>query len=88
MPITDMFWDLAGLTHPSEPWATDRSTRKGIQSFLVKRGAEEGLRRLAREIRQLMMWSFEYQSWINAIQTTGDGVEGEVLQEPLNLTPG
>lgn len=77
MTITDMFWDLGGLTHPEEPWATDRATRKGIRSFLVKRGAEEELRRVAREVRQLMKWSSVYQNRIDMIRTTWEGVEGE-----------
>ncbi|KAH9812739.1 hypothetical protein DFH28DRAFT_1129505 [Melampsora americana] len=75
MSITDHFWDIGGLTHPNEPWASDKPTREAIRHFLIKRGAEEEVRRIAREVRQLVNWSIVYQDRINQIKRTWEGVE-------------
>ncbi|KAH9809220.1 hypothetical protein DFH28DRAFT_906155, partial [Melampsora americana] len=75
MPMTNPFWDIGGLTHPEEPWATDQATCEGIQNFWVKRGAKEELQQMAYNVRQLMKCSLGYQSCIERIKTDWE-VEG------------
>lgn len=67
MAVTDPFWDLGGLSHPDEPWATNKYTREGIQAYLLRRAAKEELKRIARECRQMVLWALEYQLKIDEI---------------------
>lgn len=54
LQLEDNFWDIGELTHPAEPWATDPDTKVGIQAFLTARTCEEELKRIAREVRQMI----------------------------------
>lgn len=57
LPITDPFWDFGALTHPEEPWAVDKNTQDGIQAYLEVTHGEDELRRISRELRQLVKWA-------------------------------
>lgn len=65
LPITDMFWDGSALSHPEEPWAINNDVKTGIQAFLTKRSALEEIRRIGREVRQLILWALDYQAHVN-----------------------
>lgn len=69
MSITDLFWDGSGLSHPNEAWATNDDVKTGIQAFLTKRSAVEELRRIGREVRQLILWALDHQARVNDCQT-------------------
>lgn len=66
MDLLDPFWDEAALHHPDEPWAACEETKRGILAFRSQRTAEEDLRRLGREVRQLMLWGLDYQLRVDA----------------------
>ncbi|KAH9822477.1 hypothetical protein DFH28DRAFT_881650 [Melampsora americana] len=66
MDILDPFWDEVALNHPDEPWSSCQSTKEGIMAFRSQRSCEEELRRLGREVRQLMLWGLDHQSRIDA----------------------
>lgn len=68
LPITDAFWDVHALDHPNEPWANHKRTKLGIQAYLAERSCKEELRRMAREIRQMMLWAFDHQARVNGIK--------------------
>lgn len=68
MDITDVFWNGGSLTHPEELWATDPATQEGIQAFLTQRAAEDELRRIAREARQLLLWACDYQARVEGVK--------------------
>lgn len=68
MPVTHGFWDIGGLSHPEEEWASNEYTQQGIKAYLMKRAAGEELRRIARETRHLIRWALEYQEKIDSIQ--------------------
>lgn len=68
LPITDHFWDVAALNHPDEPWANHKRTKLGIQAYLTKRSCKEELRRMAREVRQMILWAFDYQARVDTIK--------------------
>jgi hypothetical protein len=52
--IDDPFWNVGPLNHTNEPWAMDPTVKQGIQAFLSKRSCTEELRRIGREIRQML----------------------------------
>lgn len=68
LPITDQFWDVAALGHLDEPWANHKRTKIGIQAYLKERSCQEELRRIGREVRQMMLWAFDYQARIDTIR--------------------
>lgn len=61
MDLEDPFWNEGALSHPDEPWAICQSTKEGIVAFRSKQSCEEEMRRLGREIRQMMLWGIDYQ---------------------------
>lgn len=67
LQLDDSFWDIGELTHPSEPWATDPDTKVGIQAFLVARNCEEELKRIAREVRQMIQSSLNMASKMDSV---------------------
>lgn len=73
MGISDTFWEAAGLTHPDEDWAADPLTREGITAFRMERSCGEEMRRLAREVRQLIRWAVNYQQRIDSLQNESSG---------------
>lgn len=54
MDFEDDFWNNGLLTHPNERWAVDPPTQDGIQAWLTVQRCDEELRRIAREVRQLI----------------------------------
>ncbi|EGG05679.1 uncharacterized protein MELLADRAFT_64005 [Melampsora larici-populina 98AG31] len=68
MAVTDGFWDLGGLSHPDEEWASNDHTREGIQLYLLLRAAKEEIKRIARETCQLIWWALEYQVKIDDVR--------------------
>lgn len=67
--LDDPFWDIGGLTHPAEPWATDPDTKLGIQAFLTSRTCEEELKRIAREVRQMIRSAQDMATKIDLVET-------------------
>ncbi|KAA1065754.1 hypothetical protein PGT21_009265 [Puccinia graminis f. sp. tritici] len=57
--IDNFFWSTSQLDHPSEPWAVDVNTQKGIQAYLTVTHCQDELRRIAREARQTVTWAIE-----------------------------
>ncbi|KAH9820639.1 hypothetical protein DFH28DRAFT_824007, partial [Melampsora americana] len=55
--IEHEFWNVGHLTHPNEKWAVDPDTQKGIEAFLNVRGCKEELRRIAKEVRQMVLFA-------------------------------
>lgn len=66
MDLLDPFWNEGALNHPTEPWATCKSTKDGIVLFRSMRSSEEELRCLGREVRQLMLWGLDYQARVDS----------------------
>ena len=56
LTLGDMFWNFGHLTHPNEPWAVDIDTQRGIQAYLSLCRCKEELRRISREVKQLLKW--------------------------------
>lgn len=56
MEMDNEFWNIAGLTHPDEPWAVHQPTREGIQAYLAMTHAQDELARIGRETRQCIKW--------------------------------
>lgn len=77
MPISDPFWESAGLSHPDEDWAADPKTREGIEAFRTLRSCQEEMRRIAREIRHLLQWAVEYSSQLDELRRAR--TEGKIL---------
>lgn len=57
LPLEDVFWNVGNLTHPDEAWAVDINTQKGIQAHLTITHLQDELSRIARELRQLVLWA-------------------------------
>lgn len=57
--IEDQFWSTGSLSHPAEAWAVDQGTRNGIQVYLQQRSCTEELRRIGREVRQMMLYALK-----------------------------
>lgn len=72
MSISDPFWEMAGLSHPDEDWAVDVNTRAGIDAFRTERSCLEELRRIARELRQLLQWAVDYATRIKELGQAAD----------------
>lgn len=70
MDILDPFWDEVALNHPDEPWSSCQHTKDGILAFRSQRSCQEELRRLGREVRQLMLWAIDYQARVEASEPT------------------
>lgn len=80
MDLLDSFWDETALDHPEEPWASCQQTREGIVAFRSQRSCEEELRRLGREVRQLMFWGLEYQARIQASRPNEANGEARLVE--------
>lgn len=68
MDIGDPFFDCGSLSHPKEPWAIDPVTQDGIEAYLDLQRCEEELRRIAKEVRQMMNWGLEFQAKIDKLR--------------------
>lgn len=69
LKLDDNFWDIGELTHPDKPWAVDPDTKVGIQVFLTVRNCEEELRRIAREVRQMIRSALHMEAKISCVNT-------------------
>ncbi|KAH9820110.1 hypothetical protein DFH28DRAFT_1121919 [Melampsora americana] len=67
MQISDPFWNIGHLTHPDKAWAVDEVTQKGIEAFRTLRSSQEELRRLAREVRNVVLHAFEMEVKLNEL---------------------
>ncbi|EGG06927.1 uncharacterized protein MELLADRAFT_106366 [Melampsora larici-populina 98AG31] len=65
MDLLHPFWDEVALNHLDEPWASCQRTKDGIVALRNQLASEEELRRLAREVRQLMGWAIDYQNRVD-----------------------
>ncbi|EGF97887.1 uncharacterized protein MELLADRAFT_69702 [Melampsora larici-populina 98AG31] len=66
MDLLDPFWDEVALNHQDEPWATCQSTKDGIVALRNKVACEEELRRLGREVRQLVRRGLDFEARVEA----------------------
>ncbi|KAH9815796.1 hypothetical protein DFH28DRAFT_1082087 [Melampsora americana] len=66
MDMLHPFWDEVALNHPDEPWASCQITKEGMVALRSQISSEEELRRLGREVRQMMGWGIEYQGRMEA----------------------
>ncbi|KAH9807649.1 hypothetical protein DFH28DRAFT_914130 [Melampsora americana] len=64
----DPFWDMGSLLHPTEAWAVDPGTKEGIQAFLTHRSCSEELRRISREIRQMIVFALKTDEMFDHLQ--------------------
>ncbi|EGG11853.1 uncharacterized protein MELLADRAFT_88936 [Melampsora larici-populina 98AG31] len=70
MEPDDPFWNRGeDEVLPGEEAESER-IRRGITAFLARRGAQEELRRLARESRHMMGWAIEYHQRIMGLKIT------------------
>lgn len=67
LPCEDIFWNVGALSHPMERWAVDQGTIEGIQSYLKHRSSSEELRRIGREIRQMVLAAFVTQQKLDDV---------------------
>lgn len=77
MDMSDPFWPRGELGGADEDWASDPCTQEGIISFRVQQSSCEELRRVAREVRQLLAWAIEHRERLTALQRRAS--EGEAL---------
>lgn len=66
MTTEDPFWNR-GEVEVGDQHEVQRE-RVGIQSFLTRRSAHEELRRIAREVRQMMGWAVNYHSRLSKLK--------------------
>lgn len=76
MDLLDPFWDDVALDHLEEPWASCERTKEGIVAFRNQLASEEELRRLGREVRQLIGWALDYQARVDRIRPH-DAINGK-----------
>ncbi|KAH9807463.1 hypothetical protein DFH28DRAFT_915190, partial [Melampsora americana] len=69
MHIGDAFWNIGHLTHPDEPWAVDDVTQKGIEAFRTARSCKEELRRVVREVQNVVLHALEIEGKLNDLAT-------------------
>ncbi|EGG09462.1 uncharacterized protein MELLADRAFT_95940 [Melampsora larici-populina 98AG31] len=68
MPISDVFWNSGHWTHPGEAWAVDNATQRGIEAYRTVRSCEEELRRVAREVRNVVLHSLEMEAKMDELE--------------------
>ncbi|KAH9818425.1 hypothetical protein DFH28DRAFT_888429 [Melampsora americana] len=86
LPFEDIFWNVGPLSHPLERWAVDKGTIEGIQSYLKHRSSCQELRRIGREIRQMVSAAIKTQQKLDdmSVKCSSDwdfGNEGKALIE-------
>lgn len=72
LDLEDPFWNVGHLTHPNELWATDVPTQNGIQAFRRLRSCNEELRRIAREVRNVVLDSLRTEVKLNNLKGTAE----------------
>ncbi|EGF98247.1 uncharacterized protein MELLADRAFT_96060 [Melampsora larici-populina 98AG31] len=72
LPFEDIFWNVEPLSHPSERWAVDPGTIEGIQSYLKYRSSCEELRRIGREVRQMVLASLQTDNKLDSLHNSLD----------------
>ncbi|EGG08959.1 uncharacterized protein MELLADRAFT_84330 [Melampsora larici-populina 98AG31] len=92
LSIEDEFWSMGSLSHPAEAWAVDQGTIEGIQAFLEQRSCSEELRRISREIRQMMLYALKTDQSFDCISTLSTkewDPECHGIESPIDLVqPG
>ncbi|KAH9822663.1 hypothetical protein DFH28DRAFT_1181544 [Melampsora americana] len=68
--LEDPFWNIGHLTHPDEVWATDVATQLGIQAYRTFRSCDEELRRIAREVRNMIQDSLRVEDRLTNLKAT------------------
>ncbi|EGG06608.1 uncharacterized protein MELLADRAFT_86450 [Melampsora larici-populina 98AG31] len=68
MSLEDNFWNRGEVDEEEHGDHADKF-RAGIDATLLQRRAVEELRRIAREVRQMMGWAFEYYEQIISFKT-------------------
>lgn len=71
MDIADPFWEIADLDNPGEDRAVDPNTRSGIDAWRTQRSSQEEMRRIGREVRQLLLWADAYATKVTELERTG-----------------
>lgn len=66
------FWNIGHLTHPNEKWAVDLNTQRGIEAFLNVRGCKEELRRIAQEVRQMVLFALSTEERLKVFSSACD----------------
>ncbi|EGG02525.1 uncharacterized protein MELLADRAFT_66337 [Melampsora larici-populina 98AG31] len=79
MDLLHPFWDEVALNHLDEPWASCRRTKDGIVALRNQMASEEELRRLGREVRQLLGWAIDYQNCVDRARPN-DCIESRVAE--------
>lgn len=72
LSLEDSFWNIGHLTHPNELWATDLATQRGIQAYRSFRSCDEELRRIARELRNTVLYSLQTERKLDDLKATCD----------------
>lgn len=86
MDLLDPFWDEVALDHQDEPWATCQITKDGIIALRSQMACEEELRRLGREVRQLVGWALNYQERVEMIKPNEVNGKPVIQQTGLSLS--
>ncbi|KAH9815483.1 hypothetical protein DFH28DRAFT_1126225 [Melampsora americana] len=68
MSIEDPFWNSGALSHPNEAWAVDQGTKDGIYAFLPQQSCAEELRRIGREVRQMMLYALQTDEKLDSLR--------------------
>lgn len=69
LSLSDSFWDIGQLTHPTEAWAVDPKTQDGIKALRERCHAKDELRRLTRECRQSIKWAVCMEEKLSLLDT-------------------
>ena len=69
LTLEDTFWNFGHLTHPNKQWAVEMDTQRGIQAYLLLCRCREELRRISREVRQLLTWCLVTAAKIDDVLT-------------------
>ena len=65
--VNDSFWNSGSLTHPSEPWASDKATHSGIQAYWTVKSFEEELCRISAKVCKMVHWSLEMEEKLKVL---------------------
>jgi hypothetical protein len=65
--LEDSFWNMGQLTHPDEPWETNKNIQKGIDAYLTSTHCQDELNQIAREARQAVKWAINRATQLDQI---------------------
>ncbi|KAH9807757.1 hypothetical protein DFH28DRAFT_1088776 [Melampsora americana] len=72
MEMEDQFWNRGEVDEDEHQTAENVRIRQGIDAFLRQRSAQEEIRRISREVRQMLGWAIEYHGRIMVLK---EGIE-------------